>query len=274
MQTTTLQQIVKNIKNGSSIYIGGGPLERAPMSFIRELIRQEKQNLEIVAVSTGLQLDLLTTEQTAQKAEIANCDLEHLGPAINFEKAIEENFLQVEDYSAIAMQMRLYGGAIGSPFMPVRTMLGTSHIKKTNLKTKQQKTETVQCPFTGEIVNLVPSINPDFAIIHAQKADKEGNIQIKGPLYSDLDGLKSADIKIVTVEEIVEKIKEPTIEGILIDYIIKSKQGAWPTALKNHYKLDTENIKIYINSSLYPEDWHNYKKNYVLKKEEQITKQI
>jgi glutaconate CoA-transferase subunit A len=224
--------------------------------------------------------DLLAGAKVIKKMEAAYGGIEMIGTGPNIRRRVEEGFLQFEDYSNFSMTMRFYGGAMGVPFMPVKSILGSDIELKSTFRKKKDKLEVVECPFTGEYVCLVPSINPDFGVIQVQRVDTEGNVQIDDVEASDVDGLKSSDVKIVLAEEIVSpKVtrsdpKRTCVPGLMVDYIVHAPYGAWPTAMYNFYDYDQNHIEYYADLCKTEEGFRKYLKEWVLPKEEEILKKI
>lgn len=279
-QQITLQEAAKLVPNWSTVFIGGFAHIRACMAFSRELIRQKKHDLYFYSSGPTLHVDLLAAGKVIKRMELAYSGIETIGPAPNVRRRIEEKFLKVEDYSNLSMTMRLYGGALGVPFMPVKSMLGSDLELKSSFKKPEEKLAVVDCPFSGEVTALVPSINPDFGIIQVQRVDEEGNVQIDDVETSDVDGLKASDVKIVLAEEIVPSSvirkdpKRTAIPGLMVDFIVKVPWGAWPTGMYGYYDYDQEHIEMYAEQCRTEEGWEAYKKEWVLPNEEQIMKKV
>ena len=268
------------IPNWSMVFIGGFAHVRACMAFSRELIRQEKHDLHFISSGPTVHVDLLAAGRVIKRMEVGYSGIETIGPGPNVRRRIEERFLKVEDYTNFTMAMRLYGGALGVPFMPVKSILGSDIEVKSSFKDIRQKLSVVECPFTGEIVCLVPSVNPDFGVIQAQRCDEEGNVQIDDVTTTDVDGLKASDVKIVLAEEIVPTArirKDPArtcVPGLMVDFIVECPWGAWPTAMFNFYDYDQEHIEFYADLCRTEEGWEKYKEEWVLPSEEEILKKI
>jgi len=233
-------------------------------------------------ISSGptVHVDLLAAGMVIKRMEVGYSGIETIGPAPNVRRRIEEKFLKVEDYTNFTMAMRLYGGALGVPFMPVKSILGSDIETQSSYKDIRSKVAVVECPFTGEVVCLVPSVNPDFGVIQVQRCDEEGNVQIDDVTTTDVDGLKASDVKIVLAEEIVksEKIrkdpKRTAIPGLIVDYIVEAPWGAWPTGMFNYYDYDQEHIEFYAKQCKTEEGWEKYKEEWVLPGEAEIMKKL
>lgn len=276
----SLQQAAKLIANESKVFIGGFAHIRACMAFSRELIRQKKHGLHLFSSGPTVHTDMLAGGKVVDKYEIAYYGIEGFGPGPNMRRRAEEGSIKIEDYSNFSMTMRLYGGAMGVPFMPVKSLIGSDIANKSVFKDVEKKLMMVECPFTREPVCLVPSVNPDFGVIQVQRVDSEGNVQIDDVDTSDADGLKASKVKIVLAEEIVSPSvirrdpKRTVIPGIMVDYILKVPWGAYPTAMYNYYDYDQEHLEYYVNETKTEEGWKKYKKEWVLPSEYEILRKV
>lgn len=279
-QRISLQRAAKMVPDNSMVFIGGFAHIRACMALSRELIRQRKQALHLVSSGPTVHTDLLAGARVLKKMEVAYGGIETIGPGPNIRRRVEEGFLKIEDYTNFSMTMRLYGGALGVPFMPVKSILGSDIEKKSSFLDVDQKLAVVECPFTNELVCLVPSVNPDFGIIQVQRVDTDGNVQIDDVAASDVDGLKASDVKIILAEEIVPTSiiradpKRTAIPGIMVDYIAEVPWGAWPTAMFNYYDYDQEHIELYAQTCKTEEGFEQYLKEWVLISDDALMKKI
>ncbi len=247
----SLKEAVEMVPNWGMIFVGGFAHIRSCMAFSREMIRQEKHDMHFISSGPTVHVDLLAAGRVIKRMEVGYSGIETIGPGPNVRRRIEEKFLKVEDYTNFSMAMRLYGGALGVPFMPVKSILGSDIEKKSSFMDIRSKLAVVECPFTGEITCLVPSVNPDFGIIQVQRCDEEGNVQIDDVTTTDVDGLKASDVKIVMAEEIVptsrirKDPKRTCVPGLMVDFIVEAPWGAWPTGMYNFYDYDQEHIEYY-----------------------------
>lgn len=249
-----LQKAVSLIPDASITFVGGSGLHRSPMAFCREMVRQKKRNMHLIGVIGGLAADMLAAGGVLSRAELAEVTISDEVDALYFRQAVFDRDIAVEFYSALAMSLRLYGGSIGVPFMSMRSMLGTALVAA-GMRGEGGKSSLVSCPFSGEPVRLVPSVNPDFSVIHALRADEDGNYELSGPIENDIDGLGAGDVKIVTAEEILKKLPKENV--VKADYVIKSRYGAWPTTLGGAYHSSPENINAWHDESFkkYSSKW-------------------
>ncbi|MBW2613203.1 MAG: CoA transferase subunit A, partial [Deltaproteobacteria bacterium] len=212
------QAIQRFVPDSSHISIGGFTINRNPMAAVYEIIRQKKRELHLYAHSNGQGVDELVGGGTISRLEIAYGGSGRFAPTcIRFKKAVQEGRIDVEDYSNFQMTLRFMAGALGVPFLPTRSGMGSDILAKWGFseetrsadpKLPDQKACVMDNPFgnwadTGKVV-LVPAILPDVTIIHAQKASTDGTVRISGLAFADVEQAKAAEHVIVTCEELVE----------------------------------------------------------------------
>jgi glutaconate CoA-transferase subunit A len=183
---------------------------------------------------------------------------------VRFKKAVQECAISVEDYSNYQMTLRFLAGAMGVPFLPTRSSLGTDIVAKWGFSTGMRESDprlpdkklvVAENPFgswgNAQRIVFVPAINCDITIIHAQKADKEGTVRMEGLTFSDVEQAKSAKHVVVTCEELVEpeSLKENPdlnqIPSFCVDAVIHIPHGAYPTACYRYYDYDPKYLNEY-----------------------------
>ena len=263
----TLKEAVKLVPDGAHLFWGGFGFQRPPMAFAHELVRQKKSNLTIYTCGSEMDLDILVGARVVSHLEVAFYAIEGIGLAPNIQRRIREGAIEIEDYSNLAMALRFFGGALGVPFMPLKSMLGTDIITKAKFKTK--KAEVMTCPFTGEKVVLVPSVRPDFSIVHASRVDKEGNAQIDGIKGEDIEGARAGKKLIVLAEEIVDtefirsQPDQTVIPNIYVTHVVECPWGSFPMMVYNYYDYDMEHVHKYYDQCKTEEGWQKYCEEYI-----------
>jgi glutaconate CoA-transferase subunit A len=263
----TLKEAAKLVPNGAHLFWGGFGFQRPPMAFAHELVRQGKRNLTIYTCGSEMDIDILAGAYVVSRFELAFFAIEGIGLAPNIQRRIREGAAEIEDYTNLAMALRFFGGALGVPFMPLKSMLGTDLLAKTRFRNK--KAEVITCPFTGEKVVLVPSVRPDFSIVHVSRVDKEGNAQIDGIKGEDLEGARAGKKLIVLAEEIVdtEFIRwlpdQTVIPNIYVTHVVECPWGAYPMMVYNYYDYDMEHIRMYYEQCKTEEGWRKYCEEYI-----------
>ena len=272
------------VDHGSHISVGGFTVSRNPMAAVHEIIRQNIKDLHIYTHSNGQAVDELIGAGCATRAEIAYSGNERFAPTgICFKRHAMDKTLLVEDYSNFQMALRFMAGAIGVPFLPTYASLGTSIIdqwgfdadfRASDPKISNKKLELTTNPFAPEDapekVVLVPAINPDVTIIHAQAADTEGTTRILGLTYADVDQVKGSKKVIVTCEEILERgalNDEPSqnqIPSFCVDAVVHAPLGAYPTACYGLYDYDPVFFEKYKSMAANPEEFKVFIQEFVM----------
>jgi acyl CoA:acetate/3-ketoacid CoA transferase alpha subunit len=270
-----LKDVRELIPDGSFVAIGGAWLCNHPMSIIRELIRAKAKNLTILTVVGSIDIELLLAAGRVRKLIFSFVSMEAFGLAPNFRRAIEKQAIEYEEVTGLAIILGLEATGRGVPFLPYRGPFGSDL-----MSVNPGFYKNIVCPFTNEDLVAVPAITPDVAIIHAQRADADGNIQVEGTSGCDVDMAKAADKVIVSVEEIVpsdeiRKSPEKTkIPRLYVDMVVEAPMGAHPTSCIPHYVGDWWHILEYMKMARDPSMLDEYLKKYVLKPEEQYIKQV
>ena len=259
----TLQEAVNTfIKDGSHIAIGGFCTTRNPMAITYEIIRQRKKELHLYVHSNGQAFDILIGAGCVKRVELAYGGMGRFAPTcIRFREAVQNGDIEWEDYTNYQMTLRFFAGSLGVPFMPTKTSLGSDILNKDGFhpETRQEhgvaskKLTVVNNPFSDEDekVVLVPAINADVALIHAQYVGDEGTVRIEGLSLTDVEIAKCADKLIVTCEEIVPESylrQHPDnncLPFFLVDAIIEAPYGAHPTSCFNFYDYDARHLNMY-----------------------------
>ena len=246
------------VTDGCHLSIGGFTVNRNPMAAVYEIIRQEKKNLHLYAHSNGQGVDELIGGGCVEKLEIAYGGSGRFAPTcIRFKRAVQSGSLLVEDYSNYQMTLRFMAGAMGIPFLPTRSSLGTDIVNKWGFseelrqadpKLPDEKLIVGKNPFNqwadAEKLVFVPAINPDVTIIHVQKADENGTASIQGLPMADVEQAKAAKRLIVTCEELVTthelKLQSDSnqIPHFCVDAVVQVPGGAYPTACYNFHDDD------------------------------------
>ena len=259
------QAVEEYIHDGLHVSIGGFTMQRHPMAFIREMVRQGKRDLVIYGHSPGIDVDMLIGAGAVKRVEVAYIGDElFVSPSPNFRRAVEQGAIQWEDYSNFGATLRLVAGALGLPFIPARTMLGSDMITKSGFGPEErrndpqaapQKHVVMDCPFTGDKVVLLPAVNPDVAVIHAQMVGEDGTVRILGQSYADDFIARAAKKVVVTAEEIVSESfirqcpEQNCIPFFRVDAIVHTPYGAHPTACHGIYDYDPQHYAVYAQAS-------------------------
>ena len=238
--------VKRYITDGDYIAIGGFGHIRIPMAIIYEIVRQGIKDLSVAGHTAVQDIDVLMAGGCVSNVDIAYVvGFELRGLSGVQRRLFESGQVKKTDYTNGAMSYRLRAGAQGIPFIPVKVMLGTDTMMHSPGK-------VVKCPFTGEKVLLLPSLNPDVCILHAHRADMYGNVQIDGHIVKDDLQARAAKRVIVTCEELVstDAIRaEPgrtIIPFYMVDAVIEQPWGSHPGNMPYKYYFDHNFTEDYL----------------------------
>jgi glutaconate CoA-transferase subunit A len=246
---TITEAIGRYVPDDSEVVIGTSLETLIPFAAGHEIIRQRKKNLTLIGPISDILFDQLIGAGCVRKTRAAWIGNVITGSSYNFRRAAEEEILETEDHSNLTISMALKAGAMGVPFMPSLTGLG-SDLYKTN-----QSLKKITCPFTGILLTAVSAINPDVAIIHAQRADKYGNAHMWGNLGVTREACLASRHVIVTAEEIVSPDiieSDPNrviTPGFHVSAVVHAPWGAHPSPVPGYYNRDHEAFIEYRESS-------------------------
>ena len=206
-----------------------------------EIIRQRRRNLTLIRMTPDVIYDQLVAAGVARKLVFSYLGNPGVGPLHCLRRAIEKGIprpLEIEEYSHYGMVGRYLAGASHLPFFPLRSYLG-SEMPRVNEQIKM-----VQSPYGDDVVAVVPPLNPDVAIIHAQRADRQGNTHLWGLLGAQKEVAFASRKVIVVVEEIVDESiirSDPNrtlIPGLIVDAVVQVPYGAHPSYVQGYYDRD------------------------------------
>ena len=262
---TSLQEAAGFVADGALVTFGGATFSRAPMEFVRELVRQGKKDLNLIDREPAMDFDLLIGAGCVAKVRTGMLGFEVFGMAPNFRRKSESGELVTKEGACQPIIAGFRAAAMGLPSIPIKGMLGSDLLTISEVIGSQKQIED---PFTGETMIAVRAIEPDVAIIHAQKADEFGNVRIEGPLYEDIIKAKAARKVVVTVEELISnseirKMPESTtLPHFIVDAVVEAPKGAYPCSCFNYYDVDYDHIQEYLKSAA-KDQFNDYLDKYV-----------
>jgi len=208
-----------------------------------EIIRQRRRDLTLCRLTPDLIYDQLIGAGCARRLVFSWAGNPGAGPLYALRRAVEQgipNSIELEEYSHFGMVARLTAGAAKLPFYPLRNYFG-SDLPRVNPSIK-----TIACPFTGEELSAVPALNPDIAIIHAQRADENGNAQIWGLIGVQKEAAFASRNTIVVAEELVAESvirSDPNrtlIPGLIVSAVVHEPFGCHPSFAQGLYDRDND----------------------------------
>jgi glutaconate CoA-transferase, subunit A len=209
-----------------------------PFAAGHEIIRQKRRNLTLIRLTPDLIYDQMIGMGCASRVIFSWGGNPGVGSIHRFRDAVENDWpcpLEIEEHEHAGMAAAFSAGASNLPFGILRGYAGTELAKHTRVK-------FIDCPFTGEQLAAIPALRPDVAIIHAQKADRRGNVWLWGVLGVQKEAVLAAKRAIVTVEEIVDELDAPMNSVILPHWVLtavcEAPGGAFPSYALGYYPRD------------------------------------
>ena len=240
---TLAEAVAELIRDGDCVAMEGFT-HLIPMAAGHEVIRQRRRDLTVVRMTPDLIYDQLIGMGCVRRLVFSWGGNPGVGSLHRFRDAVENGWphpIEIEEHGHAAMASAYAAGASGLPFAVLRGYLG-SDLPKHNANIRW-----VDCPFTGERLAAVPAIRPDVAVIHAQKADRKGNVMLWGIVGVQKEAVLAAKRSIVTVEEIVDELGAPPNAAILPSWVVSAvacvPRGASPSYADGYYRRDNSFYK-------------------------------
>jgi len=271
----SLPEAINLIRDGDHVAAGGCHYSRTPMAAVWEIIRQKKKNLVYSRSITSTEGDLLLVSGVSRHIMTS-----WFSPGVTWGVSrvmrhyTQQKLAVYEEWSHMALGLRYRAGAMGIPFIPARSLMGS------DLFPRLPDLKEMDCPYTGEKLSLVPALNPDVAILHTQRCDAYGNVQAEGLPFMDEDIAMAADRVIVTTERIVSNDQvrrapdRTTIPFFCVDAVVEVPYGSLPHECYGCYEPDfphmdayvklmmgkgPEGVKEYLAEYVYgPDSWNGY----------------
>ena len=241
MVVTTLREAAASIPDGALVTLGGFQLNRAPMALVFELIRQGRRDLRVVSAPNPLPLDLLVAAGAVAEAEFGFLGFQFedgfvVAPSVK--RAIEEGALRFRERDVYEIVQALRAGAQGVPFLPAPGGEGSDYVKV-------NRTPSVGDPATGGTTLIAPALRPDVALVHAQAADRKGNLRVDDPYADEL--LACASLRVIaSAETLVDHLDNPTIPRFLVESVSEAPGGAFPTSCHRRYPHSAAHLREYV----------------------------
>jgi glutaconate CoA-transferase subunit A len=228
--------IAELVHDGDSVAIEGFT-HLIPFAAGHEIIRQRRRDLTLIRLTPDLLFDQMIGMGCARKLVFSWGGNPGVGSLHRLRDAVERSVpapLELEEYSHAALAAAFDAGAANLPFAMLRGCVGT------DLPRVNPAIKTITCPYTGETLATVPAMRPDVAIVHAQRADREGNVLFAGIVGVQRECVLAAKRSLVTVEEVVDDLgtggpNAVVLPGWVVDAVVECPRGAWPSYTFGYY---------------------------------------
>jgi glutaconate CoA-transferase subunit A len=259
------EAIQENVQPGSELYLEGFT-HLISFAAAHEIIRQGIRDLTAVRLTPDLVYDQLIEAGLVKKLVFSWAGNPGVGSLHALRRRSQKDSaskIELEEYSHFGMVARTLAGSAGLPFWTLKNFEGT-HIEEANPKIK-----SVICPYTGQRFATVPAVHPDVAIIHVQRADKEGNSQVWGLMGTQKEVAFASKKVIIVAEEIVDTSvirSDPNrtlIPGILVDHVVHEPWGCHPSYAQGYYDRDNDFYVKWEEISRDPKTYQDYLNEFV-----------
>jgi glutaconate CoA-transferase subunit A len=235
-QILSLREAIQEMVHDGDVVALEGFTHLIPFAAGHEIIRQGRRNLTLIRMTPDLVYDQMIGAGCASKLVFSWGGNPGVGSLHRLRDAIEQGWpapLAIEEHDHAGMAVAYAAGAANLPFGLLRGYLGT------DLPKYNSRIRFIECPFTGERLAAIPAIRPDVSIIHAQKADRRGNVLLWGVVGVQKEAVLAARRAIVTVEEIVDSLNAPPNAVVLPAWVLgavcEAKGGAFPSYAQGYY---------------------------------------
>jgi glutaconate CoA-transferase subunit A len=240
------------VHEGDYFASGGFGCARIPTAVLHEILRQGQQRLRFAGHTATHDFQVLCAGnglgrgQTLAAVDVAYVvGLEARGLSPHARRVLESGEVACTEWSNYTLAVRFKAAAMGVPFLPVRSLLGTDTFRHSAAR-------VVTCPFTGIKVALVPALYPDVAAIHVHEADRYGNCRIRGTTVADLDLARAAKRLIITCERLLpsDDIRQDPSRTVIpffcVDAVCEVPYGSYPGNMPYEYFSDEEHIRQWL----------------------------
>jgi glutaconate CoA-transferase, subunit A len=243
---TSLTDAVAELVHDGDTVVLEGFTHLIPVAAGHEIIRQRRRDLTLARLTPDIVYDQLIGAGCARKLIFSWGGNPGVGSLHRFRDAIENDWpvpLEIVEHSHAGLANAYVAGASNLPFAVLRGYTGT------DLPKHSSEIKPITCPFTGETLTAVPALRPDVAIIHAQRADRDGNVQLWGLTGVQKEAVLAAERSLVTVEEIVDEL-DPRPNAVVlpswvVDCVAEVPGGARPSYAHDYYERDNAAYKAW-----------------------------
>ncbi len=265
---TSLSEAIERLAPDGASLVMSAALEAAiPFAAGAELIRQQRHDLTVIAPISDVLFDQLIGAGCVARVQAAWVGNVSAGLGHNFRRAAEQNIphrIVVEEHSNFSISLALLAGAMGAPYLPTRSLLGTDILRH------NPSFQTETNPFGHEPLVLVPALQPDVAILHVQRADQTGGAHAWGNLGVSREAIMAARHTILTAEEIVPvdviRSDPNRVLGPLtkVAAVVHQPGGAHPAPVQGYYNRDHDFFHQYHRATRTREGWETWLQEWIL----------
>lgn len=252
------------VADGDYLASGGFGGDRIATALLHEIVRQRKQQLSFAGHTATHDFQILCAgNDTGRGQLLARCDvayivgLEARGLSPHARRVVESGQVQLCEWTNYALALRLQAAAMGVPFLPLRSMLGTTTFERSAAR-------RIDCPFTGQSLVAVPALWPDVAVIHVHEADCYGNCRIRGTSVADWHLARAAKKLIISCERLISNVeirRDPTATVIpfyCVDAVCEVPGGSYPGNMPYEYYSDEFHLRQWLDAEQDPSTYREF----------------
>jgi glutaconate CoA-transferase, subunit A len=266
---TVAEAVARLVHDGDYLAVGGFGCDRIPTAVVHEILRQGRQQLRFAGhtathdfqlLCAGCLLDRGQTLAAVDVAYIVGLEARGLSP--HARRVIESGQVACVEWTNYALAVRFKAAAMGVPFLPARTMLGTDTFRRSGAR-------VVACPFTGQRLVALPALYPDVAAIHVHEADRYGNCRIRGTTVADMELARAARKLIVTCERLIPNDdirRDPSstvIPFFCVDAVCEVPYGSYPGNMPYEYFSDEAHLRRWLEVERDPVELRAFVEEYI-----------
>jgi glutaconate CoA-transferase subunit A len=251
--TAVADAVARLVHDGDYLAIGGFGGVRIPTAVLHEILRQGRQRLRFAGHTATHDFQILCAGNEMGRGQtLAAVDaayivgLEARGLSPHARRVLESGTVACTEWSNYTLAVRFKAAAMGLPFLPARSLLGTDTFR-------HSAACVVTCPFTGEKLAAIPALYPDVAAIHVHEADRYGNCRLRGASVADLDVARAAHRLIITCERLIphEEIRRDPNQTVIpffcVDAVCEVPFGSYPGNMPGEYFSDEDHIRRWLD---------------------------
>jgi glutaconate CoA-transferase, subunit A len=257
------------VRDCDYLAVGGFGSDRLPTAVLHEILRQGKRDLSLAGHTATHDFQILCAGnlmgrgKTLARVEIAYAvGLEARGLSPHARRVMESGEVVCTEWTNYALAVRFKAAAMGLPFLPARTMLGTDTFRKSGAR-------VITCPFTGERLTALPALYPEIAAIHVHEADRFGNCRIRGTTVADLDLARAAKKLIITCERLIpgDEIRADPSRTVIpfycVDAVCEVPYGSYPGNMPYEYFSDEDHLCQWMKAEANLETFRKFLDKYI-----------
>ena len=241
-----LDELSSLVPPDATVALGGAWFANHPMAAVRQLLRDGRRDLRLVALLGSIDVDLMVAAGAVRHLTFGMVSMDALGLPVHFRRAVQQGDLPITELSSITLQIAIDAAGRNIPCLPFSGPRGSDLVAR-----HPEAVATIPSPFDGRETMVVKALPVDVAVVHATRCDDLGNAQFDGTYAQDPEVAKAASVVIVTCEEVVsrEQIQatsaQTKIPGFLVDAVVEVPFGAHPCSHVPRYGLDAWELLAY-----------------------------